>query len=176
MPYICTPYKISYGNIPNQTSINRENDKNLNMYVRPSTYLIQILKLFETLSTRPRLYGINVKSNFAGWQQTIHAKIFFWKWYMMLFKFNLAHSPHMFPKNIWYLLAPTGALIVIVCYYWSSRQLFQILSISANIFSFSFWELMQIDKNWNLGPLGPLGPWGPYRTLRSLWTPRTIRP
>ena len=32
------------------------------------------------------------------------------------------------------LLAPTGALIVIVCYYWSvARQLFQILSISANI-------------------------------------------
>ena len=37
-----------------------------------------------------------------------------------------------------FLLAPTGALIVIVCYYWSGRQLFQILSISANIFSFSF--------------------------------------
>ena len=36
------------------------------------------------------------------------------------------------------ILAPTGALIVIVCYYWSGRQLFQILSISANIFSFSF--------------------------------------
>ena len=112
MPYICTPYKISYGNIPNQTSNNRENDKNLNMYVRPSTYLIQILKLFETLSTRTRLYGINVKSNFAGWQQTIHAKIFFWKWYMMLFKFNLAHSPHMFPKNIWYLFCFAAMIFV----------------------------------------------------------------
>ena len=82
------------------------------MYVRPSTYLIQILKLFETLSTRPRLYGINVKSNFAGWQQTIHAKIFFWKWYMMLFKFNLAHSPHMFPKNIWYLFCFAAMIFV----------------------------------------------------------------
>ena len=35
------------------------------------------------------------------------------------------------------LLAPTGALIVIVCYY-RSRPVFEISSISANKFSFSF--------------------------------------
>ena len=40
------------------------------------------------------------------------------------------------------LLAPTGAFIVIVVYYTSAaRPLFEISSISANIFSFSFWEL-----------------------------------
>ena len=47
-----------------------------------------------------------------------------------VFKFN--------DSQIMNLLAPTGALIVIVCYYWSARQLFQILSIYANIFSFFF--------------------------------------
>ena len=39
------------------------------------------------------------------------------------------------------LLAPTGALIVIVCYYiyiMSAQPLFEICSISANIYSFSF--------------------------------------
>ena len=40
-------------------------------------------------------------------------------------------------------LAPTGALIVIVCYYTSAgKPLFEISIISANIYSFfSFWEL-----------------------------------
>ena len=39
-----------------------------------------------------------------------------------------------------FFLAPTGALIVIVVYYTTSaaRPLFEISSISANIFSFSF--------------------------------------
>ena len=37
------------------------------------------------------------------------------------------------------LLAPTGALIVILCYN-RSRPIFEISSISANILSFSFWE------------------------------------
>ena len=42
------------------------------------------------------------------------------------------------------LLAPTGALIVLMVYYSiyiGPQPLFEISSISANIFSFSFWEL-----------------------------------
>ena len=48
-----------------------------------------------------------------------------------------AHSA-FFKEEMTLLLALTGALIVIVFYYWSGRQLFQILSIYANIFSLSF--------------------------------------
>ena len=46
-----------------------------------------------------------------------------------------------YPETSRWLLAPTGALIVIVVYYTTSaaaRPLFEISSISANIFSFSF--------------------------------------
>ena len=55
----------------------------------------------------------------------------------VIHRFNFAHKES--------LLAPTGALIVIACYYWSARrQLFQILSISANIHS----SMMFYDVLW----------------------------
>ena len=46
-------------------------------------------------------------------------------------------------ENLLLLLAPTGALIVLMFYYSirSARPLFEISSIFAIIFSFSFWEL-----------------------------------
>ena len=54
------------------------------------------------------------------------------------FNFDIESDTNFGPQTT-ILLAPTGALIVIVCHYIDiRRQLFEILSISANIFSFSF--------------------------------------
>ena len=48
---------------------------------------------------RPGLYEINVKSNFPGVDYSFMPKYSFQTWYTMLFKFNLAHFPHMFPET-----------------------------------------------------------------------------
>ena len=51
----------------------------------------------------------------------------------------LLNLPSSYEGNVWFLV-PTGALIVIVVYYSRPQRkpLFEISSISANIFSFSF--------------------------------------
>ena len=47
------------------------------------------------------------------------------------------HS-RVYSSTVLVFLAPTGALIVIVCYYWSAGNFFRFFSIYANIFSFFF--------------------------------------